>query len=354
MDLSAILLAAWIAVLTRLSGQHEFCIALQDRSLVCRVGAANHSAYTLLRVDLSGDPNTIQLLGHIQGTALNSDGHDVQVAFSFNQEEEGWSTIGLGLSLPKTDLTGFELELNLKDDDGRIVGVMSYATALFDSLTIERHLGYLNQMLEGMTSDTTQLISKIDIIPPAERTLLLETWNKIPQLHQEYQTIHQLFEEQVQRTPTSIALVHDDQELTYSELNRRSNALAHRLIELGVKPDDLVAICVERSPAMIVAILAVLKAGGAYVPLDPAHGSERLLDILSDASPSIILADAVGSSTLGPAALSSLTVVDPNWQSGDAVDNPHVPTLSTHHLAYVIYTSGTTGKPKGVMIEHRQ
>ncbi|KAF9943539.1 hypothetical protein BGZ72_003842, partial [Mortierella alpina] len=127
-----------------------------------------------------------------------------------------------------------------------------------------------------------------------------------------------LFEQQVERTPHTIAVVHEDKVLTYADLNTRANGLAHRLIKLGVEPDSLVTICVERSPAMIVAILAVLKAGGAYVPLDPAHGSERLLDILSDASPSVILADAVGRSTLGPAAVSSLTVVDPNWQSGDA------------------------------------
>ncbi|KAF9210229.1 hypothetical protein BGZ59_009710, partial [Podila verticillata] len=327
-DLSAVLLAAWSAVLSRLSGQCEYHIAVQGLALGRRARAADPSAYSSLRVDLSGDPSTVQLLEHVKRAALDSEDHQLdinQVAFSCNREE-GLSTMGLGLSSPGAVIVGFELELNLKDEDDRIVGVMCYATALFDSLTIERHVGYLNLMLEGMVSDATQLVSKIDIISPAERTLLLETWNETPPLHQEYQTIHQLFEEQVKRTPTAIALVHEDQELTYSELNERSNGLAHQLIELGVKPDALVAICVERSLAMIVAILAVLKAGGAYVPLDPTYPSERLRSILEDAAPAVMVVDKADRA---------------------------VPGLTSRHLAYIIYTSGSTGKPKGVMVEHR-
>ncbi|KAF9147125.1 hypothetical protein BGX20_006743, partial [Mortierella sp. AD010] len=123
---------------------------------------------------------------------------------------------------------------------------------------------------------------------------------------------------------------------------------------LGVKPDSLVAICVERSLALVVGILAILKAGGAYLPLDPVYASERLLDIISDASPSILLADKLGCDTLGEATLSSLTVVDPNEQMKGSVENPEVVGLTSHHLAYVIYTSGSTGKPKGVMVEHAQ
>ncbi|KAF9081623.1 hypothetical protein BGX27_004831, partial [Mortierella sp. AM989] len=130
--------------------------------------------------------------------------------------------------------------------------------------------------------------------------------------------------------------------------------LAHHLIDLGVKPDSLVAICVDRSIAMIVGLLAILKAGGAYVPLDPTFASDRLHGILADVSPSIILADKSGIDALGSSTSGSVEVVDPNVLLGTPITNPHVPDLESSHLAYVIYTSGSTGKPKGVMIEHIQ
>ncbi|KAG0347723.1 hypothetical protein BGZ54_004834, partial [Gamsiella multidivaricata] len=161
-----------------------------------------------------------------------------------------------------------------------------------------------------------------------------------------------LFEKQAAQTPDAIAVVYEDQALTYADLNARSNRLAHHLIGLGVMPDSLVALCVQRTPAMVIAILAILKAGGAYVPLDPVHASERLLDILSDCASSIVVADNHGRSTIGELALSSFTVVDLELMPEGPIDNPQVPTLTAHHLAYVIYTSGSTGRPKGVMVEH--
>ncbi|KAF9899856.1 hypothetical protein EC991_008225, partial [Linnemannia zychae] len=352
--LSEILLASWSAVLSRLSGQQEYRIAIHGDALGRRIRGADPSTYSSLCLDLSSDPSTAQLLEYVKRAALEYGHHQVnneQVAFSYNREGAS-SAVGLGLSSPSAVFTGFELELNLKDEDDCIVGVMCYAGALFDSLTIERHVGYLNLMLKGMVSDATQLVSKINIISPAERALLLETWNKTPPLHQEYQTIQQLFEEQVKRTPTATALVQEDQELTYSELNAQSNSLAHHLIDLGVKPDALVAICVERSPAMIVAILAVLKAGGAYIPLDPAYPSERLRSILEDAAPSIMIADKTGRTVFGETTLNLLTLVDPNTIFAHPTTNPQVQGLTSTHLAYIIYTSGSTGKPKGVMIEH--
>ncbi|MBS9426515.1 AMP-binding protein, partial [Photorhabdus caribbeanensis] len=129
--------------------------------------------------------------------------------------------------------------------------------------------------------------------------------------------------------------------------------LAHQLIELGVAPDQRVAICVSRSPAMVVGILAILKAGGAYVPLDPVYTGERLAHILTDAAPVILLADKAGRAALGEQALAELTVLDPNALFSQRDDNPQIPALTSRHLAYVIYTSGSTGTPKGVMLEHR-
>ncbi|OWO78932.1 non-ribosomal peptide synthetase, partial [Photorhabdus luminescens] len=144
-----------------------------------------------------------------------------------------------------------------------------------------------------------------------------------------------------------------EQTLSYAELNVRANRLAHQLIALGVVPEQRVAICVSRSPAMVVALLAVLKAGGAYVPLDPVYTSERLTHILTDAAPTIVLADNIGRDVLGEKTLAALTVLDPNILPDQVDSNPQIPTLTARHLAYVIYTSGSTGMPKGVMVEHR-
>ncbi|EQB97680.1 hypothetical protein B738_29661, partial [Photorhabdus temperata subsp. temperata M1021] len=141
--------------------------------------------------------------------------------------------------------------------------------------------------------------------------------------------------------------------LSYAELNTHANRLAHQLIMLGVTPDQRVAICVARSPAMVVGLLAVLKAGGAYVPLDPTYPGERLAYILNDTAPAVVLADVTGRAALGEEALAGLTILDPNTLPDQPDSNPLVPALTPQHLAYVIYTSGSTGQPKGVMVEHQ-
>ncbi|NHB90496.1 AMP-binding protein, partial [Photorhabdus tasmaniensis] len=165
--------------------------------------------------------------------------------------------------------------------------------------------------------------------------------------------IHPLFEQQAEKKPDAIALVYEEQALSYVELNIRANRLAHQLIALGVVPDQRVAICVANSPARIVGLLAVLKAGGTYVPLDPAYPGERLAHILIDADAAILLADNTGRAALGETALAGLTVMDPNVLPAQPDSNPQVIALTPRHLAYVIYTSGSTGIPKGVMVEHR-
>ncbi|MDK1390211.1 AMP-binding protein, partial [Sinorhizobium sp. 8-89] len=161
--------------------------------------------------------------------------------------------------------------------------------------------------------------------------------------------IHELFEAQVRRAPEAVALVHEDEELSYGALNARANRLAHHLIALGVKPDQPVAICLERSPAMVVGLLAILKAGGAYVPLDPAYPSQRLRQLLDDAAPKLLLCDAAGRQALGASAIAGLTAVDldaatPAWANRPASDpDPRALGLTSRHLAYIIYTSGSTG-----------
>jgi non-ribosomal peptide synthetase component F len=180
----------------------------------------------------------------------------------------------------------------------------------------------MQQALESLVSAlerTPDMIThELGILPSDEQELLLRTWNKAHQDYPDNLCIHHLFEQQVEYNPQATALVFSGQSLTYSELNARANKLARRLIELGVQPDNPVAICVERSFAMIVGVLAILKAGGAYVPLDPAYASERLKDILMDSSPCILVADCHGQQVLRGGILSSVTVVDPNEMDIDS------------------------------------
>ncbi|QXF34496.1 non-ribosomal peptide synthetase [Photorhabdus luminescens] len=240
------------------------------------------------------------------------------------------------------------------EDFGDALGLTAQAVQPFDP---ESLCGYMQQALESLVDALEQApdmpVRALEILPEAERTLLLKTWNATETVYPNQLCIHHLFEQQVEKTPDSIALVYEEQTFSYTELNTRANRLAHQLIALGVVPDQRVAICVSRSPAMVVALLAVLKAGGAYVPLDPAYPGERLAHILHDAAPSVVLADEVGCVALGEEALAGLTVLDPNILPDQVDNNPQLPALTSRHLAYVIYTSGSTGMPKGVMIEHR-
>ncbi|KAG0201783.1 hypothetical protein BGX28_005469, partial [Mortierella sp. GBA30] len=211
----------------------------------------------------------------------------------------------------------------------------------------------LNSLASALEYSPNMCVSKLEVLPMDERQMLLRNWNATQEEYPDHLYLHHLFEKQVDSTPDAIAVVHGDQSLTYLELNNRANRLAHQLIQLDVKPDSLVAICVERSFSMIVGIMGILKAGGAYIPLDPSHTSDRLYDIINDTAPICVVADGIGRTAIGDVALSSLSVVDPNSPATDVTCNPSIPMLTSRHLAYVIYTSGSTGKPKGVMVEHQ-
>ncbi|WP_031257190.1 AMP-binding protein [Mesorhizobium sp. L48C026A00] len=208
------------------------------------------------------------------------------------------------------DQVKFDLELSRGERGDQIAGSLHYATALFDEATIERQRGYLLALLRAMVADAGQPVGRIELLSPEERTYLLEELNRTDADYPSDLCIHELFEQQVRRTPEAVAVVHEDEALSYGELNARANRLAHHLIALGVKPDQPVAICVERSPAMVVGLLAILKAGGAYVPIDPAYPGSRLNQVLADAAPKLLLADAAGRAALGAEALASLTAVD--------------------------------------------
>ncbi|WP_457661509.1 AMP-binding protein [Sinorhizobium medicae] len=249
--------------------------------------------------------------------------------------------------------TNYPLTLSV-EDFGEALGLTAQVV---EPVSADRVCGYMQQVLEQLAEALEHApnrpVRDLDILPAAERTYLLEDLNRTAADYPSERCIHELFEQQVRRTPEAVALVHEDEELSYGELNARANRLAHHLIGLGVRPDQPVAICLERSPAMVVGLLAILKAGGAYLPLDPAYPSARLRQIVEDAAPRRLLCDAAGRAALGPEALVDLTVIDletatPAWAELPASNpDPRALGLSPRHLAYVIYTSGSTGTPKG-------
>ncbi|WP_139837541.1 non-ribosomal peptide synthetase, partial [Xenorhabdus beddingii] len=248
----------------------------------------------------------------------------------------------------------FDLTLLLTETEAGLVGELAYATDLFDAATVERMAGYLVNVLTAMGADETQAIATLPMLPESERQHLLGFNGRQEDFPPEM--IHPLFEAQAAHRPDAMALVFEGQTLSYGELNGRANRLAHYLMARGVRPADRVAICVERSPEMVVGLLAILKAGGAYVPLDPAYPAERLAYMLADSAPVIILTQTALADKLASALptvlLDDLPDNPASFLTGLPSHNPDVPGLTARHPAYVIYTSGSTGQPKGVMVEH--
>jgi amino acid adenylation domain-containing protein len=227
-----------------------------------------------------------------------------------------------------------------------------YDSHRFDSATITRMLGHLQTLLEGIVANPEQRLEDLSLLTEAEQHQLLMEWNGTQTEYPHEKCIHQLFEAQVERTPDAVAVVFEDEQLTYRELNQRANQLAQRLQQLGVKPDVLVGICVERSLEMVVGLLGILKAGGAYVPLDPAYPQERLAFILEDAFVPVLLTQEKLVAAL-PEHKAKVVRLDADWKeiAKESARNP-LSKATTEDLAYVIYTSGSTGQPKGVQIPH--
>ncbi|BAZ33597.1 amino acid adenylation domain-containing protein (plasmid) [Cylindrospermum sp. NIES-4074] len=247
----------------------------------------------------------------------------------------------------------FDLDLELAEGDSSIFGAFKYNTDLFDGSTIERMAVHFQNLLMGIVENPQQAVGEIPMLNTEERHQLLVEWNHTVRAYPREKCIHQLFELQVERTPNAVAVVWENQQLTYRELNQRANQLGNYLKNLGVKPELLVGICMERSLEMIVGLLGILKAGGAYVPLDPNYPPERLAEMLNDSQASMLLTQQKLLQKLSDYT-GLLIDLDSQWQviSQDGEQNI-VSDVQADNLAYVIYTSGSTGKPKGVMISHR-
>ncbi len=235
---------------------------------------------------------------------------------------------------------------------GELMLRLEYDRSRFEEEAIARLMGHLQVLLDGIVSNSMSRLSELPLITEPERHQLLVEWNATEAEYPRDMCIHQLFEAQVERTPEGVAVVYEDQALTYAELNARANQLAHQLGTLGVGPEVLVGIFVERSLEMVVGMLGILKAGGAYVPIDPSYPKERIAFMVEDARPAVILTQSPLMELL-PESSRSLCL-DAQWQIVTGETNGNPPCLScSQNLAYVIYTSGSTGRPKGVVVEHR-
>jgi amino acid adenylation domain-containing protein len=263
----------------------------------------------------------------------------------------------------------FDLVLSLHEGPNGIHGELFYKTDLFESATIQRMTTHFLALLEGVVANPEQTVSALPLLTQGERRQLLVEWNDTEKASPRDKWVHQLFEEQAERTPGAVAVLAPlpsqsngesagslpigNEELTYRELNTRANQLAHYLKKRGVGPEALVGICVERSLEMITGILGVLKAGAAYVPLDPNYPAERLAHIFDDARMRLVLTQKRLTESFSQFGLEVLWL-DSEWEKicREPGENPSV-QVTAENLAYVIYTSGSTGKPKGVGVAHR-
>ncbi len=224
----------------------------------------------------------------------------------------------------------------------------------FDADMIDRMASHFLTLLEGIIVNPHRTAGELPLLTPAEQDLLLVEWNATSAAHPINRCIHQLFEKQVEKTPQALAVVYENQQLTYQELNQQANKIAHYLQRFGVKPDVPVGICVERSPEAAIAILGTLKAGGVCVPLDPNYPPERLAFMLNDSQAPVVLTQTRWKSLLDGNFAYRLIVLD---EDGDEIakeseSNPQV-EIAADNLAYIIYTSGSTGTPKGTIVPHR-
>jgi amino acid adenylation domain-containing protein/FkbM family methyltransferase len=375
-----ILEAAFMALLHRYTGQDDIVVGTP-------ISGRTHSETEnliglflntlLLRAKFSDRQSFLSLVQQVRGSALGAYAHPdlpferlvaelapdrdpsrmplFQVMFILHNSE-GVSQVSKvsGNRELETGTSKFDLTLILSENEKGLDGLIEYSTDLFEAVTIRRLAGYYSRLLEAGVANPEQSISEMPMLPNAERQQLLVDWNNTAaELPGKALSLHQLMEEQAMRTPDQVALVFDQQKLTYGELNFRANQLAHYLKGLGVGPDVLVGLYVERSIEMVVGMLGILKAGGAYVPIDPSYPGARIALVIEDSHLGFILTTDEIRAAL-PASSARIISMDGDAEAIGAQSPVSVlASANKNNLAYVIYTSGSTGKPKGVMVEHR-
>ncbi|CAG0930630.1 mycobactin peptide synthetase MbtE [Thermoflexales bacterium] len=389
------LLAAFNVLLYRYSQQTDFCIGspVANRSRPETAGLIGFFVNTLvLRVNLADNPTFMDLLSRVRQVTLEAYAHQdlpfeklvevlrperslnqtplFQVAFAFQNaptQPIEFPNIILSPIEIESKTAPFDLTLSMWEADHRFMGFLNYDADLFNHDTMQHLLQHFQKLLEEVVQNPVSRISHLSLLTKAEKQQLLMVWNNPKRDYSLNRCLHELFEEQVKRTPDSVAIrkIHGSnplsgnldhsvhEEITYQELDKRANQLARHLQSLGIGPETLVAVCLEPSPEMIVGILGVLKAGGAYLPLDPTYPVERLSFMLKDAQPLVVLTQASLMERL-PIWDAIVICLDTGW---DLIVQESSAELTRHarpdNIAYLIYTSGSTGQPKGALITHQ-
>ena len=375
------LLSAFYTLLYRYTGQSDVCVgtpvanrALPDfeKLIGCFVNSL------ALRVNLEDDPKFVDLLSQVQEVTLAGYSHQdlpferlvdalgvsrdkshsplFQVVFTLQNASNT-----LNVQMPDVDVemlpsvaktSKFDITLNLEEGPNGLEGMIEYNTDLFDRETIHRMVGHLEQILDLVAQHPHSRLSEVALLSEHEKELVVNQWNHQPQQYDYQDTIQQRFENAAAKWPDKVAVTMDGVSLTYADLNARANQLAHCLRAQGVKANDLVGVCLERSLDMVVSILGVLKAGGAYVPLDPTNPQDRLSFIVGDADVVLLITQSSVSGVITREGLNKVLIDQIESDLNQQPNTNPEPLSGYDDRAYVIYTSGTTGKPKGVLIPH--
>ncbi|CAM4336662.1 non-ribosomal peptide synthetase [Corallococcus exiguus] len=374
------LLSAFNVLLSRYTGQDDIVVGtpIAGRPRAEVEGLIGLFVNMLaLRSDLSGKPTFKELLNRVHESTLDAYAHQdipferlvdalkperhlshspiFQVMFVLqNAPMPALEAPGLVIEAKPVDTgtTKYDLSLLLVDLPQGLRVIAEYSTDLFERSTAERLLGHYLTLLEGIVAQPDVPISRLPLLPDAERQRVMKDWNDTAVTHPKDATLTSLIEAQVARTPDAVALEFEGSHLTYRELDARANQLAHALRKHGVGPEVRVGLCVERSLEMVVGLLGTLKAGGAYVPLDPGYPQERLGWMLEDARPPVLLVQERLLARL-PASDAKVVKLDTGWEeiAREPTTAP-APTATPDSLAYIIFTSGSTGRPKGAMNAH--
>src|SRR5215212_6966234 len=331
----------------------------------------------VLRTDFGGDPSFTELLQRVKTVALGAYAHqevpfeklvgelEVERSLSHtplfqtmlvfeNTPTSGYSLSDLGLTLIGVSNRSsiFDLTLYMGEEPRGLSGAWEYSTELFEEATIRRMMVHFERLLQSIVAEPRQRVSRLPLLSEAEREQLLVASNQTAREYESTECVHQLIAEQARRQPTAIAVSCGAEQMTYGELNEQANQLAHYLRGLGVGPETIVGVCLERSVTLLVTLLGIWKAGGAYLPLDPEYPAERLSFMVADAGAPVLITESGRKEQFSELAVRQLVLSEEREAiTGCDCDEPES-EVGLANLAYVIYTSGSTGQPKGVMIPH--
>lgn len=375
------LLATFSILLQRYTGQSDIVtgtvIASRNRTEIESLIGFFVNALPL-RLDLSGNPTFQTLL--LRSKAIVQEAYDhqdlpfdklvqdlklpretsrnpvFQVSLDLDNTPQVSATLsGLRISNLEVaiDTTKFDLTVHFNEEDGKLTGSVAYNTTLFSNERMHNLCKHLENLFGTVVSNPDKHISEFSLLTASELRQLTSDWNQTGVDYPDHHCIHELFEEQATRNPNAVAVIFENEQLTYAQLNAKANQLAHYLREMGVKPEIVVGICIERSLEMMIGILGILKAGGVYLPIDPGYPEERKTLVLADGAPLVLLMQTALLNTISPSDIKCVCL-DRDWPLIAEQSSGNLPSVSTpSNLAYVIYTSGSTGRPKGVAISHR-